>query len=84
MISAKLARLVNGQINDADSWCDIAGYALLIHNQIMADNNAKADAKAGNTAKSALQLIPNPFADKTVIDTMETEIARDLSGEKGQ
>jgi len=67
MIAHKLARLVNGQINDLDSWHDIAGYAMLVHNQITADQEAK-------TAKSA-------FADKAVIDAMEAEIAQDLKEE---
>jgi len=34
MIAYKLARLVNGTINDADSWLDIAGYAMLVHKHL--------------------------------------------------
>jgi len=80
MISAKLARLVNGQINDLDSWHDIAGYALLIYNQIMADSNAKADAKAAEAPQSA----PNPLPDKTDSGTMvvlSEKLAQDLKKE---
>jgi len=46
MIAMKVARLVNGQINDAASWLDIAGYAMLVHNQIeqaQEDLTTKAD-----------------------------------------
>jgi len=67
-IAYKLARLVNGQINDPDSWFDIAGYAMLVHNQIEAEQEAKA-------AKSA-------FSDKAVIDAMEQQIAKELKEEK--
>jgi len=42
MIAMKIARLVNGQINDADSWQDIAGYATLVRNQIEAREAEKA------------------------------------------
>jgi len=57
-IAYKIARLVNGQINHADSWHDIAGYAMLVHNQIAQEQEAKAD--------------------KSALDAMEQEIARDL------
>jgi len=33
-IAVKIARLVEGNINLADSWLDIAGYATLVHRQI--------------------------------------------------
>jgi len=48
MIAMKIARLVNGTINDADGWRDIAGYAMLVHNQIEAEQEAKA-AKSAHT-----------------------------------
>jgi len=86
MIAYKLARLVNGRINDLDSWHDIAGYALLVHNQIMQEKEAKA-AKAATppqSAKSAKVAADNPFSDKAVIDAMEAEIAKDLSAQQGQ
>jgi len=64
MIALKVARLVNGQINHADSWRDIAGYAMLVCNQITTNQEAKS-----------------AFADKTVIDAMEAEIAKDIEKE---
>jgi len=51
MIATKLARLVNGQINDLDSWRDIAGYAMLVHNQI----EQEQEAKAAKTALDAME-----------------------------
>lgn len=35
MICVKLARIVNGNPNYADSWVDIAGYAQLVANRLM-------------------------------------------------
>jgi len=61
MIAYKLARLANGRINDADSWHDIAGYAMLVHNQIAQDEEAKA-------AKSAFATRPNE-PDNNPLDT---------------
>jgi len=61
MISCKLARLVNGTINDADSWHDIAGYAMLVHNQIAQEQDAKS-------AKSAFATKEDK-ADTTSLDT---------------
>jgi len=69
MIAVKVARLVEGQINDADSWRDIAGYALLVHNHITIQEEAKA-------AKSPA----SPFSNTAVIDAMEAELAADISG----
>jgi len=34
-IAVKIARLINGEINDADSWLDIASYAMLVHQQMV-------------------------------------------------
>jgi len=57
MISYKLARLVNGRINDLDSWRDIAGYAMLVHQHIKSEQEAKAadSAFAGNTALAKME-----------------------------
>jgi len=71
MIALKVARLVNGTIHDADSWFDIAGYAMLVHNQIAAEQEAKQTKPAESI-----------FNDKTVIDAMEAEITEDI--EKAQ
>jgi len=94
MIAYKLARLVNGRINDPDSWHDIAGYALLVYNQIMQEEDGKT-AKAAKEAKvsqSALsdkagtpsqftKSAANPFVDKAVMQAMKAQIAKDLSEE---
>lgn len=34
MFCAKMARLLNGDPNHADSWLDVAGYATLVHDRI--------------------------------------------------
>jgi len=52
MIAYKLARLVNGRINDLDSWHDIAGYAMLVYQHIQSEQEAKA---AGETAFQAIE-----------------------------
>lgn len=36
MIAHKIGRILNGDPNDADSWVDVAGYAQLIVNDLMA------------------------------------------------
>jgi len=56
MIACKIARLVNGRINDLDSWQNIAGYAMLVHNQIAAEQKDKAEhgTFANNTAMQAM------------------------------
>ena len=38
MISGKLSRIVNGDPNYADSWIDVAGYAMLIANELEGHN----------------------------------------------
>jgi len=58
MIAYKLARLVNGTINDADSWHDIAGYAMLVYNQIAADEQAKAQPSAFATKEKTPDTSP--------------------------
>jgi len=74
MISYKLARLANGRINDADSWHDIAGYAMLVHNQIVQDEEAKA-------AKSAFAKRPDeepqaPFDTHPAIKDLDEKITQ--------
>jgi len=74
MIAYKLARLMNGQINDLDSWHDIAGYAMLVHNQIAAEQEEKGE----NSAPSPIFNKPEPVG----LDAMETQIAQDLNAEQ--
>lgn len=49
MIAHKIARIVNGNADYADSWLDIAGYALLVANRLEAD--AIKFGKADNAAE---------------------------------
>jgi len=63
-IAVKIARLVTGQINDGDSWLDIAGYAMLVHQQIVAEQEAK-EAKSARKA---------PSDDKAMIDEITAEM----------
>lgn len=37
MIAVKIARIINGDPNHADSWHDIAGYAQLVANRLQGD-----------------------------------------------
>jgi len=62
MIAYKIARLVNGRINDLDSWRDIAGYAMLVHRHIKESQETRA-------ADSA-------FANNTAVAEMESGIAK--------
>jgi hypothetical protein len=39
MICSKIARIVNGDPNYADSWHDIAGYAKLVENRLNGDSD---------------------------------------------
>jgi len=39
MILSKIARIVNGDANHADSWHDIAGYATLVERNILNEQN---------------------------------------------
>jgi len=64
MIALKVARLVNGRIDDLDGWRDIAGYAMLVHNQIAREEEAKA-------AKSA-------FSDDKAMSDMEAKITAEM------
>jgi uncharacterized protein DUF6378 len=41
MITNKLARILNGDPNYADSWIDIAGYAKLVADRLQKENLAK-------------------------------------------
>lgn len=38
MFAAKIARICNGDVNHADSWLDIAGYATLVHDRLETKN----------------------------------------------
>jgi len=69
-IAVKIARLVTGQINDGDSWLDIAGYAMLVHQQIVAEQEAKK-------AKEAKPFRKNSSDDKAMVD-MEAEITAEM------
>jgi len=56
MIATKIARIVNGAINDADSWQDIAGYAMLVHKQIKAEQEKRLNgALVENAAMKAME-----------------------------
>jgi len=78
MIALKVARLVQGTINDADSWRDIAGYAMLVHNHIEQET-ANLNARTGNgKQEQQAKAAANLFTDKAVIDAMEAEIAQEL------
>jgi len=67
-IAVKIARLVNGTINDGDSWLDIAGYAMLVHRQIVAEQEAKEAKSAGKAACD----------DKAMIEKMYDEITAEM------
>jgi len=54
-IAVKIARLVNGQINDGDSWLDIAGYAMLVHRQIVAEQEAKSAGKPASDERAMIE-----------------------------
>jgi len=54
-IAVKIARLVTGQINDGDSWLDIAGYAMLVHQQIEAEQGAKSARHAADDDKAMIE-----------------------------
>jgi len=61
MIAAKVSRLVNGKINDADGWLDIAGYAMLVHNHLSIEPETK---------KNGI-----PISDETILKNLEQELA---------
>lgn len=46
MIANKLARITNGDPHYHDSWHDIAGYAQLVADRLIADEKAQAQAQA--------------------------------------
>jgi len=66
MIALKVSRLVNGGIKDADGWVDIAGYAMLVHRHIEAEQEKKMNgARTENAVIKAIK-------------TMEEDIAAEL------
>jgi len=69
-IAVKIARLVNGQINDGDSWLDITGYAMLVHQHIEQEQKAK-EAKGANYRSA-------PSDDKAMIEEMYDEITAEM------
>jgi len=73
MIAHKIARLVTGQINDADSWLDIAGYAMLVHQQIVAEQEAKKAKEAKSARKPASD-------EKAMLEEMYDEITAEMKG----
>lgn len=52
-IANKLARITNGDPHYHDSWQDIAGYAQLVADRLIADEEAEAPAKAEAPAEQA-------------------------------
>ena len=49
MIAHKIARILNGDPNYADSWQDIAGYAQLVANRLQGDNQCQQVSKRSST-----------------------------------
>jgi hypothetical protein len=41
MIAMKLGRIASGDYNEVDHWRDIAGYAKLVENEIVAESSGK-------------------------------------------
>jgi len=76
MIAMKVARLVNGTINDADSWRDIAGYAMLVHNHIEAEQKDKAVQSAFATADNV------PLDTHPAIKELDDKISRLMDEEQ--
>ena len=52
MIAHKLARITNGDPHYHDSWQDIAGYAQLVADRLIADEKAQVKAEAEAPAKA--------------------------------
>ena len=55
MIFSKIARIINGDPNYADSWHDIAGYAKLIDDRLVADQAPKETPQEEVASKSRLK-----------------------------
>ena len=49
MIANKLARILNGDQNDKDSWHDIIGYATLIQDRLKCQTQGKGQDFGGNS-----------------------------------
>jgi len=61
MIAVKISRLVNGRINDADGWFDIAGYAMLVQKHLSVEPEIKKNGIS--------------TSDETILKNMEQELA---------
>jgi len=86
MIAMKIARLVNGNLNDLDSWRDIAGYAMLVHNQIT-DEQEGSSGQSPRTGSQENQAkldkpAPGAFSDLAYLATMERHLDKELSKEE--
>jgi Domain of unknown function (DUF6378) len=60
MIAAKIARILNGDPNYADSWHDIAGFAVLAERELLKPAPSQADFQ--NIAQAQAPVLPRRLA----------------------